>query len=559
MADLQILTPDGKRRTVSLPASSLDAPLTLGRSPNCDLSYPDDAGLSRQHLTIENKDGIFLLTDLGSKNGTVHNGKRILQPTPLSPGDRMMAGHLILSLPGSNPRTGSHSIKTSSSASLSSATVIFTEAVGAPPTSTVTADFSRLIQGKEPANKNTSSFDAVSALIRAGNELSGQRPLEELFPFILQLGMEAVGAERGVLFTLEGETLLLKATRGEGFRISSSVRDRVLHNKESLLVRDTSADDALRDSRSLIDSNIRTLMAVPLQTRDTMVGLLYVDSPSRLREFTKDDLNLLTVMANVAAIRIEQSRFAEMEKSRELMQRELDQAAAIQCQYLPSAAPQIPGLELAGFNAPCRTVGGDYFGFFPYPDGSIALILGDVSGKGMPASLMMMGLQARAEVLLREPGTLSHTLTRLNELTTQHCPVGRFITLFLCCLDSKSGKLTYANAGHNPPVILRADGSTLKLTDGGLVLGILPNITYDQFETHLNPGDLLAIYSDGITEAATPGDEEFETENLIAALQEHRAQPATQMIQEVLSAITKWTEGAPPADDITLVLARRLS
>jgi len=558
VAELQILTPDGKRRTITLPASPLDAPLTLGRAVTCDLSYPEDAGLSRQHLTIENKDGSFLLTDLGSKNGTVHNGKRISLPTPLSPGDRMMAGHLILSLPGNNPRTGSHSVTASSSAFNSSATVIFTEAGETPPNSTVTADLSRIIQGKEPANQNPTSFDSVGALIRAGNELSGQRPLEELFPFILQLAMESVGAERGVLFTLEGETLLLKATRGEGFRISSSVRDRVLLNKESLLVRDTSADDALRDSRSLIDSNIRTLMAVPLQTRDKMVGLLYVDSPSRLREFTKDDLNLLTVMANVAAIRIEQSRYAEMEKSRELMQRELDQAAAIQCQYLPTSAPQIPGLDLAGFNAPCRTVGGDYFGFFPYPDGSIALILGDVSGKGMPASLMMMGLQARAEVLLREPGTLSQTLTRLNHLTAQHCPAGRFITLFLCCLNTHSGKLTYANAGHNPPVILRADGSALKLTDGGPVLGILPNISYEQFETDLNPGDLLAIYSDGITEAATPGDEEFETENLIATLQDYRAATAKQMIEGVMSAITKWTEGAPPADDITLVLARRI-
>jgi len=559
VADLQILTPDGKRRTVPLPASPADSPLSLGRAPNCELSYPDDAGLSRRHLTIENKDGAFVLTDLGSKNGTVHNGKRISSPTTLSPGDRMMAGHLILSLLGNTPRSGSLSLPPVPTGNLSSATVIFTETEETPPSSTVTADFSRLIQGTEPANKTT-SLDAVGALIRAGNELSGQhqRPLEELFPFILQLAMETVGAERGVLFTLEGDTLLLKATRGEGFRISTSVRDRVLHHKESLLVRDTSADDALRDSRSLIDSNTRTLMAVPLQTRYSMVGLLYVDSPSRLREFTKDDLNLLTVMANVAAIRIEQSRFAEMEKSRELMQRELDQAAAIQCQYLPTAAPQIPGLDLAGFNAPCRTVGGDYFGFFPYPDGSIALILGDVSGKGMPASLMMMGLQARAEVLLREPGTLSDTLTRLNQLTTQHCPLGRFITLFLCCLDSKTGKLTYANAGHNPPVILRADGSAEKLTDGGPVLGILPNISYDHFETQLNSGDLLAIYSDGITEAATPADEEFETENLITALKAHQNQPAREMIEGVMSALAKWTEGAPPADDITLVLARVL-
>jgi sigma-B regulation protein RsbU (phosphoserine phosphatase) len=551
--DLQILTPDGKRRTLPL----TDTPLTLGRAPQCELSYPDDAGLSRQHLTIAHKDGTYVLTDLGSKNGTVHNGKRVTAATPLSSGDRMMAGHLILSFlnaaSSSNLRASS-SLNTS--AGVSSATVIFTEAKDEPPISAVTTDFSRLIQGND--SSAATKYDPVSALIRAGNELSGSRPLNELFPFILQLAMDTVGAQRGVLFTLEGDALHLQATQGEGFRISSSVRDRVLNNKESLLVSDTFAEVDLRESHSLIASNITTLMAVPLQTRDAMVGLIYVDSPTRLREFTKDDLNLLTVMANVAAIRIEQSRFAEMEKTRELLERELNQAAAIQRQYLPSAAPDIPGLDLAGFNAACRTVGGDYFGFFPYPDGSVTLVLGDVSGKGMPASLMMMGLQARAEVLLREPCHLAEALTRLNFLTAQHCPAGRFITLFLCCLHPKTGTLKYANAGHNPPVIIRADGSSLKLTEGGPVLGILPNMVFDQYEETLQPGDLLAIYSDGVTEAATPADEEFETENLTATLLANRERSCSGMIESVTTAVTKWTEGAPPADDVTIVLARML-
>ncbi len=547
MAELQILTPDGKRKSVPLAGK----PITLGRAPTCDLSYPDDAGLSRQHLSIEPENDSFYLTDLGSKNGTVHNGKRISGRTAIYPGDRMMAGHLILSLSASSRASGSTLSALRLPAS-SSATVIFTEGHDSSAENAETSDLSLLIQGKEAP----SHFDAVSALIRAGNELSGQRPLPELFAFILQLAIESVGADRGVLFTLENDALHLQAIRGEGFTISQSVRDRVLNRKESVLVRDTTSDEAFRESRSIIESNIRTLMAVPLQTRDCMVGLLYVDSPSRVRQFSKDDLNLLTVMANVAAIRIEQSRFAEMDKVRELLERELQQAAAIQCQYLPRAAPQIPGLDLAGFNEPCRTVGGDYFGFFPYQDGSIALIVGDVSGKGMPASLMMMGLQARAEVILREPGSLSEALTQLNRLTAEHCPAGRFITLFLCRLDPGNGTLIYANAGHNPPVILRADGKCEKLTEGGPVLGIMPHIRYGEFEVPVGKGDLLALYSDGITEAATPDDEEFETENLISTLRANEDRPASEMIQQVTEAIAKWTAGAPPADDVTLVLAK---
>ena len=160
----------------------------------------------------------------------------------------------------------------------------------------------------------------------------------------------------------------------------------------SVLVRDTQLDDAFKQRQSIVGQRVRTFMAVPLQTKDRIIGLIYVDSPSLTRVFTKDDLNLLTVMANIAAIRIEHARLAEIENQERLMAHELEQAAEIQRRFLPAQAPEVPGLDLAGHNAPCRTVGGDYFDFFPYPNGRVAMVLGDVSGKGMPASLLMMQL-----------------------------------------------------------------------------------------------------------------------------------------------------------------------
>ena len=207
-----------------------------------------------------------------------------------------------------------------------------------------------------------------------------------------------------------------------------------------------------------------------------------MDSPSLLREFTKDDLNLLTVMANVAAIRIEQTRFAEVDQARQLMARDLEQAAEIQQGFLPAVAPAVRGLDVAGHNAPCRTVGGDYYDFFPYGSSRIAMVLGDVSGKGMPASLLMMGLQARVQVLIEEPKNLAEVMTRLNRITSANCPSNRFITVFFCILDGDTGELTYCNAGHNPPLIIRADGSYEQLPGGGPVLGILPFIEYQEYQ-----------------------------------------------------------------------------
>src|SRR5260370_29943655 len=210
---------------------------------------------------------------------------------------------------------------------------------------------------------------------------------------------------------------------------------------------------------SIVEKKVHTMMAAPLQTKDRIIGLIYLDSPFVLREFTKDDLSLPTVMANIAAIRIENARLAEVEQAERIMARDLSQAAVIQGGMLPEKAPAVPGADLAGFNMACRTVGGDYYDFFTYPDGKVGLALGDVSGKGMPASLMAMGLHARVHVLAEEPGNLGPFMARINKATCAKCPSNPFITFFFCLLDSNTGELAFANAGHNPPFVIRADGS----------------------------------------------------------------------------------------------------
>ena len=326
--------------------------------------------------------------------------------------------------------------------------------------------------------------------------------------------------------------------------------------KSSILVRDAQMDDAFKGRMSIVEQKVHTMMAAPLQTKERIIGLIYVDSPFVLREFTKDDLSLLTVMANVAAIRIENARLAEIEQTERIMQRELSQAAEIQGRMLPDKAPTVTGADLAGFNVPCRTVGGDYYDFFPYSDGRVALALGDVSGKGMPASLMMMALHARVQVLAEDPGNLAGFMTRLNKATCAKCPANRFITFFFCVFDPKTGELTFANAGHNPPIVIRASGEAEMLKDGGCVLGILPIAPYSEMRIQLQKGDMLVLYSDGVTEANDVNQNEYDEERFIEVLKQHRTEPAAEIVKAVQKSLSEFAAGAPQADDITLVVAR---
>jgi sigma-B regulation protein RsbU (phosphoserine phosphatase) len=225
---------------------------------------------------------------------------------------------------------------------------------------------------------------------------------------------------------------------------------------------------------------------------------------------------------------------------------------------LPDQAPKMEGADLAGFNSACRTVGGDYYDFFPYPDGRVGLALGDVSGKGMPASLLMMGLQARVQVLAEEPADLGAFMVRLNKTTCVKCPSNRFITFFFCVLDAATGNLRFANAGHNPPIVVRASGEVQMLEGGGPVLGILSIAPYGERVEKLGRGDMLVVYSDGVTEATNQNYDEFGEERFIDVLTRNRQQPASAIVDASIRAVAEFAAGAPQADDITMLVAKRI-
>ncbi len=519
----------------------------LGRSSVNDLCYPNDGGLSRQHLAIVRSGDGWRVEDLGSKNGTLLNGRRVDKSAPFRPGDRISAGHLTIEFaePGAKANT-----------------VVFTENEAFSTTATTVVANLENVLGPQAEDLNSTHVingsPQMMALIRAGRELASHRPLEELFQVIMDLSVEAVMAGRGVLMTLEGDDLQVRAARGEGFKISSTVRDRVIKKKESLLVRDTQLDLALKAQMSIVEQKVRSMIAVPLQTNDRVIGLIYLDSPNMIREFTREDLNLLTVMANVAAIRIEHARLNEIEEAERAMAKEMQQAALIQARLLPGAAPAVNGLDIAGKTAACRTVGGDYYDFLKFDDGRVGMLVGDVAGKGMPASLLMSSLQARVHVVFEDGDHLAEKITRLNKATCRNCPDNRFITFFMTIMDPATGELVYTNAGHNPPLVVRASGAVEMLEGGGMILGILPAASYTESRSRLNPGDVLVLFSDGVTEAPDRRGEEFGEQRLGELVAGLRGRPAVEIVEEIHKSVAAYSEGAPAADDITVVVARRV-
>jgi sigma-B regulation protein RsbU (phosphoserine phosphatase) len=536
--ELLIHTPDGKTRTLQLDRDRF----TLGRSSANELCYSEDAGLSRQHMVLERTGEIWTVRDLNSKNGTFVNGVRIDAAHPMGPNDRITAGHL--------------SMEFAEKMSPAANTVIFVEGGAATPASTTVVTS---LEGLLSDEKEIEGGRQMRALISAGRELAGNMPLADLFKLIMDLSIDAVGAARGVLMTVEGDDLVVRAARGEGFRISSMVRDRVIKEKSSLLVRDARLDQAFAERMSIVQQQIRSMLAVPLQTDDRVIGLIYLDSPHFVHEFTKDDLNLLTVMANVAAIRIEHTRLAEVEAMERILAKELQQAADIQQGLLPTSAPVVAGLDLAGYNAACRTVGGDYYDFLSYPDGRVAMVVADVAGKGMPAALLMSSLQARVQVLFDDPTDLAALVARLNRIITVNCPANRFISFFIGVLDPNTDELTYVNAGHNPPLLVHRGGKVEKLEGTGLLLGILAQAKYEQRTSKLQLGDVVVLFSDGVTEASRPDiDEEFGEDRLAATLTELSCDSAQSIIESINQRVHEFTCGSPPADDITLVVARRV-
>jgi serine phosphatase RsbU (regulator of sigma subunit)/pSer/pThr/pTyr-binding forkhead associated (FHA) protein len=544
MAEIAIQTAGGTRERYPLGASRV----TIGRSRESDIFLPDQ-WLSRHHAAIEERTDGYWVSDLKSKNGTLLNGEPVRDWHRLRPGDVITLGEHTLTFFADDAGEEEEEREPEGTRVFS---VRELSAINTRPA----------IDAAELKRQNR----VLAILSKAASELVVHRPLGELFDLVLELLLEAVTAERGAILLLEGGVPQIKASRAHQggdvlTRVSRSIARRVIEERVSLLLPNVLEDARFRSEDSILASGIRTAMCAPLwvsaagEGRDSVIGLVYVDSIQHAHSFTEDDLRVLTALANVAAAKIENVRLLEESLEKRRMEEDMRMAAEIQTGLLPSSAPRIPGWDLAGSNQPCRTVGGDYYDF-AVERGRLLLALGDVSGKGTGAALLMTVLRAAVRAHWMEP-SLADAVSRINRTVCQNVPSSKYVTFFLASLDPPSGHLDYVNAGHNPPILVRAGGDVEKLTFGGLVLGIFEGVSYEGGSVVMEQGDTLIVYSDGVTETWDPDGEEFGEDKLVALTVADRAKGADAVQAGILREIESFEQGARATDDRTLVVLKR--
>jgi phosphoserine phosphatase RsbU/P len=324
-----------------------------------------------------------------------------------------------------------------------------------------------------------------------------------------------------------------------------------------LLLLDEDAPDAYHELRQR-----GFAMALPLRMKDATRGVLLLGPKGNRQPYDADEVDFLTALGQLALTAIENARGVEARLEKERLEEELRLARSIQERLLPQELPRLACADLAALNLASQVVAGDYYDALALDEHRYLLAVADVSGKGLPASLLMANLQACLHVLAASlaAGTvdLPTATQRVNRVVHRNTGMSTFITFFWGIYDTRDGRFEYVNAGHNPPLLVRRDGTVEGLEAGGLLLGVLPEAAYEQGAARLASGDTLALFTDGITEAwsATDRDDEFGEERLIATIRDSAGRSAADVLAAVRSAVRAHTAGGPLDDDLTLMVLR---
>ena len=549
MLKLHVVPPEGLPFDHPFPGDSL----VVGRAADADLTLADPF-LSRRHSRLFRAGSTVYVEDLGSRNGTLLNGQKVLEPSPIVPGDTVRISGSVLTLLEEEPPA--HRV-TQVDSILEDGTIFRNASELLDRQNSPEA---AQLQGEAGLRRYAERLKLLNEIHQAlGRSLS----LEGLLGLILERTLDHLRPDRGAILLKEADgELRPAATRSAAgnlheLRFSRTLVREVAEKNMAALVLDARTDVRFAEAQSILFSGVRSLIAAPLLGPEGTLGLIVLESRLQVRQFAEEDLELLVSLAAVAALHLRNLKLALEAEERRRLEEELALARRIQVALLPSQLPQVAGWELYGANFPSRVVSGDYYEVVPRGDGrELVLMIADVSGKGVAAALLTASLQALSAGPVEDGLPPDEICVRLSRLLHRRTPPEKFATALLAVLEPATGRLRYTNAGHNPGLIVRAEGEVQELGPTGVPLGLLPAALYGAAEAMLAPGDLLVLYTDGIAEAASPDDEEYGLERIKQTCCRHRGEPCARLAAALEKDLETFARGVPFADDRTIVLAR---
>jgi serine phosphatase RsbU (regulator of sigma subunit) len=526
---------------------------TLGRNPDCDYVIPITS-VSKKHARILRVEGRYFLEDTQSRNGTFLNNVAISTRTALKHTDKIRVCDFVAQF--LNPPPVQASVPADEDGEGD-------ETEGSSTVEAMLSHSSGLSLEAQPAEK-------LRGLLEISADLSKTLQLDPLLPKIVDSLFN--------LFRQSDRCFLIQAEEGTNRLLPRVVKTRRPQDEttarfSSKIVRNcletaqaTLLDDATKDvplSQSVIDFRIRSVMCAPLVGADGKAfGVIQLDTQDRSKKFTADDLRLLMGVANQASVALENARLHEEAVRRERMQRDLELAREVQRSFLPRKLPQVPGYEFYAHYESALEVGGDYYGFIPLPQGRLAVALGDVAGKGVPAALLMAKLSSDARFSLLTETDLGRAIGNLNDLLYEFtCQMDRFVTLAAAVLEPAGQTVTLVNAGHLSPLLYRhATGAFEEAVPkelAGVPLGVLEGYPYQSHQVSLGPGDSLLLFTDGVTDALDTRNAAFNVHGIQAALAGLPTPSPRNLVERVARAVQQHAAGRDPHDDITLVCVGR--
>lgn len=523
------------------------ASLVLGRERAADISISDPY-LSRQHARLFQDGDDWFLESLNTKNATLLNGRPIRGRERVAHGDEAQLG----------------------------STRVRFQQKGAPPpapfvlpgSTTVYRSASALLEREEtlPVDVGGEALRRLTERLKLVNEVhravAGASAPDALLQLLLDRVFVHLSPEDAAVFLKDGDGELRPAmsrrpagARGEPF-FSRSLAREVAGKGLAALVQDAVADDRFASSESIVGSGVRSIVAAPLLDAEGSLGMIVLASHAHVRRFSEEDLELLVSLASAVTLRIRTIAHAEQAVQHRLLEKDIDRARDIQMAMLPTVFPARAEFALSASLRPARSVGGDLYDFLERPDG-VWFFLGDVSGKGFPAALLMAVTRTLFRASAPDVTTPAALLGRMNRELSHGNERAMFVTGFAGRLDLATGELSFGNAGHNRPYVIGQDGAVRSVGEAaGMVMGVDGDFDYPAGVVALAPGDTLYLYTDGVTEALDAASRQYGEQRLEQRLRALAQAPVETVVQETLRAVQEFAGSTPQSDDIAVMAVR---